>query len=352
MKSYFFTPALLLLFDLTFAQSDLRSGFIYTHSGDTLIGSIQLNGDIKISQECIFYSNNTNEPQSYLPFAIKGYQFENGRYFVSRNVKGQNPKAIFAEYLVDGEKDLFYYRDKKGSHYLLSETDSTLIEIPLDTRQVKKNNKQYFVPPTRHIGFLKYYFQDTPKIHKQIDQIKSPDRQDLIKLTKDYHQLVCENGIECIEYKKRKYPISVAIQPYFGYLSLDSKHFIPHYGGIAHFWLPIANENLYFRTGYLFSNWGDFTRLSKVPIQLEYVFPFKIIKPKLGFGMTIFQQKAQEGYIESMPGTMAITSGFLMELNKSIYLDFTATFENPGLPIIDKPNYWIYSFGTGIWFKF
>jgi hypothetical protein len=352
MKSHFLSILLFLLFNLASAQINLRNGFIFTNSGDTISGFIQFRGDIKNSVECNFYSIN-KEAHTFLPFEIKGFQFESGKYYVSRYVKGVSSKSIFAEFLLDGEKDLFYFRDSGGSHYLLSENDSTLIEIPLETKQIEKNNKQYYVLPTKHIGFLKYYFQDAPKIHNQIDQIKSPDRKDLIRLTKNYHELTCEKGVECIEYNKRKFPISVAFQPYFGYLNIeDSKDLVVHYGGIAHFWLPIANENLYFKTGYLYSQLRNNSHLTKIPIQLEYVFPFKIIKPKLGFGINMFQFKAEEGYIEGMPGTKVISGGFLIKLHQSIYLDFTATLENPTLPNINGANDWIYSFGTGMWIKF
>lgn len=159
-KHLIFTLFSAFLFTPLVAQEDIRKGFIIDSVGDTIHGMIDFQGDMKNSEECIFYDKNA-QPITYKPFDIQGYRFNGGKFYVSKKVEANDTLfEIFAEYIVDATKDLFYYRDMKGFHYLISYDDSTLVEIPYKEKVIRKNGEKYLYESTKHIGYLKTYFDD------------------------------------------------------------------------------------------------------------------------------------------------------------------------------------------------
>jgi hypothetical protein len=303
------------------AQKDLREGYIVTLAGDTVWGKINFRNDINNSMKCIFNSN-LNEIEEFLPFEISSYRFKDGKYYISKNVKNQDSIIkIFAEYLVNGQRDLFYFRDFSGFHYLLSYDDSTLVELPYKKEIITKDGRQYQYESNYHVDYLKSYFYDCPSIFPEIEKIKEPNLNNLVSITKEYHQLTCGDSIDCIVYNKKKFPKKFAVEPHFSILQFSGTDVhLNQYGGYLYLWLPQSNENLFFKSGLLYSNYDEEISIIKLPIQFEYLFTNKIIRPKLDVGVNVYMER-QSGYTTGTILTMSVASGILVQFSKNAFLN-------------------------------
>ncbi len=321
IKPLIFTLLSAFLFTSLTAQKDIRKGYIIDLQGDTVHGMIDFQGDMNNSTECIFYGEKA-QPVTYKPFDIQGYRFNGGKFYVSKKVEANDTVfEIFAEYIVDATKDLFYYRDMKGFHYLISFDDSTLVEIPYEEKVIRKNGEKYLYESTKHIGYLKTYFADCPEIIPDIETISKPERKNLTALATKYHEITC-GDTGCIVYEKPKTGFRIGFEPMFSSLKLSGiKGYNNQYGGLLYFWMPRANENLFLKTGILKTELSGGTELYRIPLKLEYVFPRKIIQPKLGAGINIYTLKIPEYQLSGETIMLAASGGFLIKLNEHFKID-------------------------------
>ncbi|MEN8249745.1 MAG: hypothetical protein ABFS32_12490 [Bacteroidota bacterium] len=330
----------------SYAQKDLRAGYIITNSRDTLVGLINFRGDIKNSQICSFYFDAETREEFY-PFDIIGYKFKDGKFYVSRYVESDGTFIkIFAEYLVKGQKDLFYYRNNSGNNYLLSKNDSTVINIPYFSGPVTVNGKTFQSTTTKHKGFLKYYFEDCPSVLEDIEAIDQPDRKNLTRVTKKYHDITCgENS--CTVYSKPKSKFKIAVEPHIDltYFKGLENNFI-QFGGLIYVWLPVSNENLYIKTGYLYSDHEGEDFMYKIPLQFEYIFPAKIIRPKFDLGFNTYFYRTKE-YLLEMGATLAASGGISVRVFKFIYLDIYFESDILDLSLQNNPFFIAHSIGFG-----
>jgi len=332
------------------AQEDLRDGFIISIHGDTIKGILKFQNDIRNSKVCVYYSDSKTK-KKLRPFDIEGYVFENGKYYVSKYIlEPDTIYKVFAEYLVKGQKDLFYYRDYSGSHYLISASDSSLIEIPYKRETLSIEGTSYLRESTRHIGMLKAYFSDCASIYSQIENLKKPDSKNLISITKAYHEAVCGENT-CVVYKKQKLPLRIGFEPRVGLTRFrDDTSYSMQYGGLFYIWLPESNENLYFKFGFLYSERDNNISMYKIPLQFEYVYPNKIIRPKFGLGLNAYTLK-NPTYTEEKALTLAASGGFLLRLSDFAYMDFN--IETDILQFTYESEFFIsHSFGMGVFFLF
>jgi hypothetical protein len=328
------------------AQTDFRRGFIIEMSGDTLIGEVNYQGDIRISREIQF--RNQNLDVVYRPFEILGYKFDDGRYFVSRmSVSAADTTAIFAEYLVKGEKDLFLHRTLNGFHYSLSISDSVIREIPFGYEMVQQDGKLFKKTTTHHIGFLKSYFSDCPEIFHQIEELKTLERNTLISITKEYHDRTCGEG-SCIVFNKRRYPFSMAIEPMIGYymknkISDDAK-FIR--GGNVYVWIPNSGERLFVKTGFHSVKMPDGENYFQIPLQFVYQYHFHALRPKWEAGINFHSFDAKGYALTALAG-----GGCLVKLSNRLYFDVTLSSD---LFVFDfrSPFLMTLSAQTGLVFRF
>jgi hypothetical protein len=304
-----------------YGQTDFRNGKITKLNGDTIIGKIDYQGDIENS--ILIHFRNQDIDSIYRPFEIKSYNFEKGKFYTSKiAIIDNDTLKIFAEYLVKGKRDLFFNRSKSGFHYLISVSDSIIKELPYKNEIVNIDGVNYQKESKRFVGLLKSYFNDCPSLFSEIDRIKSPERKSLISLTKEYHDITCGDGA-CIIYDRKEYPINIAIEPVYRYYAknmLIGDTILNSYGLNLYLWLPNSSERLYFKTGLIFSNPAPYNYF-QVPIQFEYVYPLKVIKPKFNFGINAqFVKESGEflgGTITALVGT-----GFYLKLTNWMYLDF------------------------------
>ncbi len=289
LHNLLFVPVFVVgLLSQSFAQMDLRPGYIIKNSGDTIIGMIDFRGDRNNCKVCVFYQK-ADKRMELRPSEIYGYRFDDGEYFISKYiVRPDTIFQVFVEYLVQGKKDLFYYRDLSGNHYLVNKTDSSLLEIPYSKRIINVDGKSYIHESTKHIGLLKMFFSDCPSVFSDIENIKIPDLNNLVSVTKKYHELMCETD-SCIVYRKQKMPLKIAFEPILQYTKFkDEPNIHKQYGCLFYILLPETSEKIYLKSGFMHSDSPVEYSYYKIPFQFEYVYPYKYVQPKIDVGMNIF----------------------------------------------------------------
>jgi hypothetical protein len=113
---------------------------------------------------------------------------------------------------------------------------------------------------------------------------------------------------------------------------------------------------LFFKTGILFSSISDDSLKSDIgilPIQFEYIYPHKIISPKVALGINFYYAKdwGQNNY------SIALMGGLNVRLYKSFYwtlkydLDFIPSKKLLIIPALSPPKTMAQSISTGFYFE-
>ncbi len=303
-KYLLYCIALLSTTSFVFGQKDYKPGMIITNNNDTLCGLIDMKSNYQNCRECIFIEKNEQNPKTFFPEDIKAYKIENEKYYVSKKVTMNNKTQwVFLEFMVDGIVDLYYL--KESNDYYFIEKDTSIYQLSNESRVEIINDKKYLKNSNQYKSILQYVFYDSPKIKNEIATTNF-NYTSLIKVTKDYHNSVC-NEYECIDYSR----------------SVRAGIFLETYVGIINSWMglktssdhdfnlkPSFGFNLRIRpvkTHYLWNvmvgfNYSEnnfqgyynntlFTEYSatyqiyskykiiRIPMTVEYSLPFKKIKP-------------------------------------------------------------------------
>jgi hypothetical protein len=272
------------------AQSDYRPGYIITLANDTVYGKIDYRSDAIMSRECRFESQEGVKTNLY-PADITAYRFINSRYYVSREVKGQK---YFLEFLIKGKMNIYYHGEGIDSHYYLEKEDKEFREI-LYTDEIRmKDGKEYHYRSFFHYGLLNVYSEDAPQLKDKIKKIQTPSHENLIKLAKDYHYIVCKDE-ECVIFEQPIPSFKLQVEPawgfYFGNKLLPFPVNFSSYGLRIYLQQPRLNERLSFKTGIFFQDIkdkGEKYSFLKVPLQLEYIFSTGAIRPFFAGGTSLY----------------------------------------------------------------
>ncbi|MDD4993572.1 MAG: hypothetical protein PHR83_15200 [Paludibacter sp.] len=277
------------------AQTGFRPGYLITQNGDTVRGQIFYK---KIEDMCKVCTIRIKDSTiDYTPSEISGFRFINGKYFVSKKLED---KTVFLEFLVKGKVNVYFSTDLYSDHYYIEKDSLGLTELPYKEEYKTKDNNEVLIKSKKHFGLLTYYMQDAIGLEPEILSIKTPDEKNLIALAKKYHKTVC-NGDNCIVYENTPPGLKVNLE-----FSAGLENF-PGYGNglnptcastniFAHFWLPAFSEDCFLRTGirYAWVKLPEDNSLStsasvfRIPIQLEYVAPTRLIQPKMAIGATLY----------------------------------------------------------------
>lgn len=353
-------PALfLLLVELAHAQTDYRPGTVYLLTGDSVSGEINYRGDLALGEICRFRFHGGDSVKKFTPYDILGYRFLSGKYFISKEVNGQK---LFLEYLIQGKVNMYYARNSANNQYFIEKEGLGLCELPYQEMVLYKNDAPYRFKTTKHKGVLNLYMQDAPGFLDRIEKIGEPKKEVLIKLARDYHHEVCQTE-ECIVFESRPSKIRLDLEPVLGATVyqhteyLENTNYTYHDGEfegrtyvrgglIAHLWLPMVNEKLYLRTGLLISKFdkdNSSKSILKIPIQLEYIYPKGLIRPKFAYGIDLY---APFFY------TNGVMAGFNITLNKTSRLSFNYTLDliPSKFPIIPTTQSFSQTLLAGIYF--
>lgn len=333
--------ALLISTGILNAQTDFRPGYIIK-TGDTIFGEIDYRGDLLMGKICKF-KDADNTIVEYFPNDIEAFRFIDSKYYVTQEI---DDKKVFMEYLIKGKVNIYYMRDEAGDHYYIDKEDVRLTEIPYEEGIKFVNDRAVSYRSTKHIGFLQYYMQDAPELQSRIQSVKKPEHRTLVKLAENYHNTVCE-GEQCIIYEKKVPLIKIFPELTSGVINFSNvadlhDKFYMHTGIIGHIWMPRTSENLYFRTGVLFSQLefeGKKTNFYKIPVQLEYIYPKGIFRPRVAYGLNIYSPIHE---------SVSFNLGGNIKLSESFFLSATSDIEfNPTILILPK-NLLSYSLQVGL----
>lgn len=260
---------LLAIFKLS-AQSDFREGYLITNSGDTITGLINYKGNKSNAKKCLFKADDNSEIQLFTPFDINAYRFVDSKYYVSKQIKTDEiTEQLFLEYLINGIVDVYYYRDEKGEHYLLENSESKLYFLNDEQEEIVIDHTRYVNQSKEYIGILKAILSESsPATFQKVDKMNL-NHKSLIQIAEDYHNDVC-TGEECIIYAKKlptikiNYGVIAAIRynsisktvfflDKYSYLDQIDLKISPSFGCYYKVNLPYLNERLYFQHEISFS---------------------------------------------------------------------------------------------------
>jgi hypothetical protein len=223
MKKKVILTVIILLQSLLLAhgQKGYKPGYIITNDFDTIRGFIKLKPNMQNSKSCEFIRAENQPPEIFLPNDLKAYRIENSKYYWSREIELDSVKQrVFLEYLIDGIVDLYYYKDI-GREYYFIEKDSKLIQLSNEGSLVtlkekdgsREIEKTYYKNSNQFQNILKYLFQDSPEVMKEIPSTTF-DYRPLINITEDYHNSVCKD-YKCIDFTKSTKQ-GIYMEPFFG----------------------------------------------------------------------------------------------------------------------------------------
>lgn len=272
------------------AQTDFRHGYVINASGDSLFGKIDYRGDLLMSTICKF-KDDKNVIITYTPGEIRAFRFIEGKYYVTKEI---NHKKVFLEYLIKGTLNIYYMRDDNGDHLYVDKYDEKLTEIPYSEGIKYVDNKAVFYKTNMHVGILQYYMQDAPEFQSRIQRVKKPDHTNMIKLAEDYHNAVCKDE-KCIVFEKKQPFLKFNLEAVAGVTKFSNvENLIDKYyfqsGVITNFWMPRVNEKIYFKTGFLYSQYekkdGKKYAYLKIPAHIGFLAPKTyLIRPSFSVGL-------------------------------------------------------------------
>lgn len=182
------------------AQRDFRSGYIITLQNDTVHGFILHTGVKKVSNECVFKKEETGSIVKYRPFDITGFRFDEGKYYISKELPlREGTKTFFTEYLIRGKANIYYCWDN-DDHYFIEIEEGKLYELTEPVRIIESETDLPYYAPLLYKPKLKALMKDAKNIDKEINNTNLT-HSSLIKLSKEYHEEVC-NSEQCIVFER------------------------------------------------------------------------------------------------------------------------------------------------------
>ncbi len=312
LKILIHAVSILLISVDTYGQKDLKNGYIITNSYDTIIGFINLKSNYNNSKVCEFYKDVDENPIEYNPQDIKGYRIEDVKFYISKDIDLNDQKRkVFLEYLLNGIVDLYYYKELTTEYFFI-EKDGSLHQLSNDEIEIfDKNGNMYQKYSNQYKGVLNYLLHDAPELSDKILNTEFKHTS-LIKITKEYHDMVCED-YKCIEYQKSNNS-SIYFESYLGFIeswmglgtSTNHTHNRKPYVGINFRFTPKKIHyvwNFMIGINYSYNNFQEvfnnvlltndiersyqvYTKYSilRLPIIVEYSFPTGKLRPFISVG--------------------------------------------------------------------
>lgn len=346
--------ALVLVTNCLYGQENYKPGYVIIDIGDTIFGEIDLQNEYSLSKVCSFRKSSDEMVNDYLPTEIYSYRFTDGPYHISKKF---NSKEVFMEFLVESKLNIYNLKYKYEDNYYVEKYEADILHIPFEEKTVYRNDLPYHSKSKTHKTLLKYYLQDAPEIQSEIDNLSTISRTSLIELAEDYHNLVCEDE-KCIIYEKKLSRIKLALEPTLGfiYYAIDPLNIrTAEYGVNLYLWMPRSDNRFYLKTGLLrqqFTAEGDQTRVFKTPLQIQYLFPKRKIRPKANFGYNFYHFNFAG--IKIPTHTLCAGGGIVYSLVDKISISLSANYEvTPLYGLLmsaGRVEFFAYSYAIGIYF--
>ena len=195
------------------AQRDFRPGYMVRKPNDTVRGLI-LYKALKTSGFCVFKPGLNDQPVEYRPTDILAFRFDDGRYFITKEVRLDSvKKPVFVEFLVKGKANVYYLRDETD-HYFIEKGADSLVELSEKDKIITNEFGNAYVKSKQYHGKLKSVLSDCPDLFPEIDQA-SLSQSSLISLARNYHARVCTTEL-CIVYERKLNPVRLRVGFYAG----------------------------------------------------------------------------------------------------------------------------------------
>lgn len=310
------TLALIILFFsfyTSFTQTKFPPAFIVKSNSDTIYGV----GDVSKNQRyCMFKKMGAKDYTKYSPGEISAIKIIDGKYYVSKQIEEPNGKTkwYFLEFLVDGEIDLFAIYS--AERYFIKKEGKELLELDDDDKSIKRvDGKDYMVQDKKYLGYLRAYMSEVPELYPKINKMDVLDQRELIKLSVNYHEAVCDE-YECINYAKNIPNVTYKLEFVSG-VTYHNNYYSPQGGVLVHIWRPLRNEKLYLKTGILYADkmYGikqiesEREYRIRIPFSFQYVFGKGNFKPTVAIGWPtgLLVSSLQGGFIYSLNDTFEVS---------------------------------------------
>lgn len=278
----------------SYCQNDFRSGFIITSENDTIKTQVAYRSNLKNYKSCL--CKGEQGEIEYLPNQIKGFGYDNDKFFSS-----QISKDSFVEALVSGKISLYkskntYYLKKDTSLYTL---EPAFEEVEKDGRVSVKENKSWR-------GITSFLISDCITDPQNVVAGTNQEEKSLTKLIVKYNKCT---GSEVAEYKAHKpwikYEFGATVglsktdiqitkkKRYVAYLKDSYSSYDPTFGVLINIASPRISERFSFQSEIQFikSNYSSLIEINNptkeihdtyinlttlsVPLSLKYSFPEK-----------------------------------------------------------------------------
>lgn len=227
MRKFVFFALFAVSAIMAMAQTNPKSGYIITNTGDTIRGTIDFRTNEKLSKQCDFWVNNGKT--TYKPGDIEGFRFDNGgKYFVSRrlNVTG-NPELYFAEFMVQGKMNLYCVTYDGDEYYFFEREDGEMAE--LTNRNISyatidaanQGTRDIILEKQKQYGKVKILMQQSRNAIMEMDD-NNMTRKKLVNVVRDYHKDVCTDGSSCIVYEYNEKTDNV--KAHFKFMASYARH--------------------------------------------------------------------------------------------------------------------------------
>ncbi|HLP04897.1 MAG TPA: hypothetical protein VK152_05650 [Paludibacter sp.] len=334
------------------AQTDFRAGYIVKTSGDTLLGEVDYRSNQRMNRVCTFRPTCDSKSIQYNATQLLAYGFRGGKIYETKEV---NSSSVFLECLINGCMKIYYLSDGKSNCYYFEKPGVPLTALPYTEEIQWREDSYYMVESTKHIGVLTYHLQDAPALRSEIASIKEPGHENLIQLARHYNKLVCSQQKTTYENKMPALRINPEIAA-GAFIFLEPglrKAQCVRMGVYTHVSAPQISEKIYFKTGLLLTphraGQDNFMQYD-IPLQIEYIYPTGIIRPKFSIGTNLFTDSSLPKILFFF-SNLQLSCGVNVKLNKSIYWSLNADAfvqQLEGLRFAIPAS----SFSTGIYFKF
>ena len=190
-----------------YSQNDWKSGYIIKNSGDTVFGWLDNRDSKSNSGHCYFRKDKISETIHYGPADIAGFRFNDGKFFVSKNIAdGDSIQKFFLEFLIEGKVNVFHYQND-SSHFFL-EKEGKIYDLKNTTIIKDIRGTKYYIDKKEYQVMLNTLMKDA-NMQSLIDKSRL-DSKSLIKIAKNYHEKVCTDE-QCIIYEKKTKPVHATL---------------------------------------------------------------------------------------------------------------------------------------------
>ncbi len=203
MKPFLLTISALLIAHISFGQGKFLPGYIVNCNNDTVYGELKNYKFNTNAQYCVFREEANNTPTTYQPANINSYRFNDGKYYISKNIDTANNTLVFLECIIEGAFNGYYYVDKDNTSRYFIEKGNKLIELKGGFfRFIASDGREYKAYREWYKNTLNLLLVDWEEISDQTSSMKL-NHNSLINLGKQYSEFKCT---DCYVYEKEKQP--------------------------------------------------------------------------------------------------------------------------------------------------